>query len=445
MSQDLLSVLAASREYPARLAVRGSTCGDLTYKDLAKLVEAKLPTYTGSTAPVSVVADASLDSLVTIYTLLELKRPILLIHPLLTSIERQRNLDYAAHEKSSLPADTAVIIFTSGTTGQPKPVLLSRRALLASALSSAKNISLNDGDVWQMTISPARIGGFSIITRSLIARSAISLAPKFDPKDIVKSWDEDEVTLVSVVPTMLIRVMDEIPEWRPKSKFRAFLVGGSPASQKLKKRAREKNFPLIMTYGMTEATSNVVSTPYELKDEVTLGCGKLNAGAELEVREGKIFIRGPMLFDGYWGRASVFKDGWFETGDMGFIDKEGFVHVQGRERDLIVSGGDNVHPIDVESALESLPGIKEALVTGKPDETWGAIVTALLVPKNKQQLPSAAEIAEGLKPILAKYRFPRRYAWVSSIPKTAAAKPNRDPSILEGLELQTLHYLGRNN
>ncbi len=445
MSQDLLSVLAASREYPARLAVRGRTCGDLTYKDLAKLVEEKIPTYAGSARPVSVVADASLDSLVTIYTLLELKRPILLIHPLLTSIERQRNLDYAAREKSSIPADTAVIIFTSGTTGQPKPVLLSRRALIASALSSAKNIPLGEGDVWQMTISTARIGGFSIITRSLIARSAISLAPKFEPRDIVKSWDDDEVTLVSVVPTMLIRVMDEIPDWRPKPRFRAFLVGGSLATQKLKVRAREKNLPLIMTYGMTEATSNVVSTPYELKDEITPGCGKLNADAELEIREGRIFIKGPMLFDGYWGRESVSKDGWFETGDLGFVDKDGFIHVQGRERDLIVSGGDNVHPMAVESALESLPGIKEALVTGKPDETWGAIVTALLVPEDEQHLPSATEIAEGLKPILAKYRFPRRYAWVSSIPRTAAAKLNRDPSVLEGIELQTLHYLGKNN
>ncbi len=445
MNKDLLSISRAAAEYPRRLAIRSAEDGDLTFGRLNGLVQERLSRFAASPSPVPLVAQPNLDSLLSIYALLELGKPMLILHPQLTEVERHRILDFAGGIRERLPEDTAVIIFTSGTTGTPKPTLLSRKALIASALSSARNIPLTSEDVWQLTISPARVGGLSIVTRSLIARSALSFAPAFRAKAIVDSWERDEVTLSSIVPTMLMQILEECPQWRPAPKMRALLVGGAPTSLKLKEQAASRGVPLIMTYGMTEAASNVVSTPYELRNRVTVGSGKANDGAFLEVREnGRLWIKGPMLLTGYWGRKSVLKDGWFDTGDIGSIDKDGFVSVKGRQSDVILSGGDNVYPSEVEEALESLPAVKEALALALPDEMWGAIVTTLLVAKDPGHLPDAKELADGLKPILAKYKFPRRYAWVDSIPRTSGGKPDRNPARLKTLELKTLHYLSQN-
>ncbi|MCD8339092.1 MAG: AMP-binding protein [Burkholderiales bacterium] len=443
MRSDLLSISQAASEFPNRLAVRAKGIGNLSFKEISELTQKKKARYSDSKAPVPLVAEGSMDSLTNIYALLELHRPIILIHPASTEEERKAIFSFVDNQSSPLPIDTAIVIFTSGTSGNPKPVILSRRALIASALSSAKNIPLSEEDVYQLSIPPARIGGFSIITRSLIAGSAISLAPKFDPFETTKSWDEDGVTLASVVPAMLMRVMEECPEWRPKGNFRSFLVGGAPTSEKLRKKAKDLSLPLIMTYGMTETSSNVVSTPYALKDQITFGCGTLNANAEMKIENEDIYVRGPMLADGYWGRDDFLTNGWFYTGDRGYIDSDGFVHVKGRRSDSIVTAGNNVDPIEVEHALESIAGIKRALVLGKPDDTWGEIVVALLVPESKTEELTASEIVQGLEKKLAKYKSPRRYEWVEELPQTKGGKPNRHPSVLEGLSLKTIHYTVR--
>lgn len=198
MSIDLdhkLSVLAAAEEVPDAVAVRSN--GDcLTYRELAKKVRDILPRL-GDARPYPLVARPDLETLIKVFALLERKQPILLLHPGLTEHERNTLLSSVEGLDHHLPEDTAVILFTSGTTGLPKPAILTREALTASAEASRDNIPLSPGDVWQLSISPARIGGFSILTRSLIARSAIALGPKFSPKEYLRRLE------VVTLPTLL--------------------------------------------------------------------------------------------------------------------------------------------------------------------------------------------------------------------------------------------------
>lgn len=433
-----LSVFAAAEELPDAIAIRdnGSV---LTYQQVSELVKRevldpqKQPLY-------PLVARPDLATVVKVLALLEKKQPMLLLHPGLTEHEKKLLLDSISSLNAELPANAAVILFTSGTTGLPKPAVLTREALVASAESSRSNLPLSPGDVWQLSISPARIGGFSILTRSLIARSAVALGPKFEPEEFVRRLIIDQVTYSSIVPTMLRMLFDRFPDWRPPKYLRSLLVGGAPTSSALRNMAKRREVPIILTYGMTETASNVVSTPFDERYCVGIGSGKANNGAEIQVVNGHLLVRGPMLMSGYWGREPLKAGEWFDSGDIGEIDEQGYVKVFARRRDMILSGGENVYPAEVEEALEALPGIKEALVLGLPDEKWGAIVTALLVAEDPKHLPTKEEIIRGLRPLLALYKSPRRVAWVDCLPVTTSGKPDRDPKRLSGLNLDVLHY-----
>ena len=418
------------------MAIRRSLVdrGDLSFSQLAELVEQRIAEIEqeGRTKIYPLVVHPNTDSLLSVYALLELHIPILVLHPSLTETEKQRFLAQVDTFTDPLPEDTAIIVFTSGTTGKPKATILTRKALISSAQSSAKNIPLEEGDVWQLSISPARIGGFSIVSRSLIARTAISFAPKFSAKAYTESWDRDGVTLSSIVPTMLIKVLEDCPEWRPSKNFKTFLVGGAATSDKARKLAFERHLPLVMT----ETASNVVSTPFEMRYSITKGNGKINPGAEIKIVDGQILIRGPMLLEGYWGRETKDENGWFDSGDLGHIDEEGYVYVKGRAKDVILSGGDNVYPQEVEEALENIPGIKQALVL--------AIVTALVVPEDESNKPEAKDIIWGLSNVLATYKSPRLISWVRQLPVNASGKLNRRPEVLEGLTFEVLHYTAKN-
>lgn len=436
-----LSISAAASERAEAPAVidHGKV---ISYRELLELVRQKDKELDDS-VPYHLTASPCLDTIVSVFALLERKQPILLFHPGLTDYEKRVLAESVAHIDQKLPEDAAVILFTSGTTGLPKPAVLTRRALIASAEASRGNIPLNHDDVWLLSISPARIGGFSILTRSLAARSAIALGPRFKVEAYLRTMEEAKITYSSIVPTMLMKVFDEAPDWRPNPRLKALLVGGAPTSAKLKEEAEKKGIPLIMTYGMTETASNVVTTPFSLRFHKTEGSGRINPGVELESRDGHIFVRGDMLMSGYWGRKPLEKGEWFDSGDIGEVGEDGFVRIFARRTDMIISGGENVYPAEVEEALERLPSVKNALVLGKPDETWGSIVTALLVPRDKDQIPKAEDIVKALEPYLAAYKSPRRIAWVEELPKTSAGKPNRNPAYLDGLMLTALHYAGK--
>ncbi len=302
--------------------------------------------------------------------------------------------------------------------------MLTREALLASAAASAANLGWLPGDRWLLCMPIARIGGLSILTRCLAARSCVVLADGFDAASFPQRVDADAITLASLVPTMLHRVLDAHPAWTPPSRLRAILVGGAAAAPALLQRAQRQRVPIVLTYGMTETCSQVVATPYaERYADAAGGVGRALPGAEIRIRHGQIEVRGPMLMAGYLGEAPLALDAWFATGDLGAVDAQGRLSVDARRTDLVVTGGENVYPAEVERALEACPGIAAAGVFGIPDPVWGQVVVAALVAAG--QPPDDRELATQVAARLAAHKRPRRVFYVSSLPHTAAGKPDR--------------------
>jgi O-succinylbenzoic acid--CoA ligase len=200
------------------------------------------------------------------------------------------------------------------------------------------------------------------------------------------------------------------------------LLGGAAASPELLARADDRGVPVLTTYGLTEACSQVTTQPYGTRNRGELGAGAPLPGIELRIADGEIRLRGPTLMDGYLGAPDPFTpDGFFPTGDLGELDARGHLHVRGRRSDRIVTGGENVDPIEVELALARCPGVHAACVVGLPDPEWGDRVAALVV------APGTTEDALDTfaRAHLAPHKRPRVYRLVDTIPLTPAGKPDR--------------------
>ncbi len=375
-------------------------------------------------APFPVVGDPALDTVVTLYALLERHIPALLLHPRLTRVEREELLDVAARSGPLPGPDPAVIIHTSGTSGVPRAAVLSRGALLASAQASEANLGWQGQDCWLMCMPLAHVGGFSILTRSLAARRCVALHPRFDAERFPRWVSEERVTLASLVPTMLNRVLDAHPEWRPPRTLRAILLGGAAASPRLLERAAAARVPLVVTYGLTEACSQVTATRYASRfAPAGEGAGAPLPGIELRLVDGRIHVRGPMLMNGYWNAPPLAADAWFDTGDVGMLDKFGNLSVHARRTDLIVTGGENVYPGEVEAVLEACPGIAAAGVFGVPHQVWGQTIVAVLVAE--AVAPSDAELRDWIDARLAPHKKPRAICYVGQLPHTRGGKLDR--------------------
>jgi O-succinylbenzoic acid--CoA ligase len=441
--REAFSIFAAAREAPRRVGLHiGGRA--LSFDELAERTRERLKQLEAPPPgrPFVLIGPNALDTLLTLYALLERRIPALLLHPASTAVERDALLAGLRGQAPTLPADAAAILFTSGTTGTPRGAVLTQANLLASARASAANLGWQDDDCWQMCMPVARVGGLSIVTRCLAARRAVAVPPAFD----AASWPQwlagQRVTISSLVPTMLAKVLDAHPQWRAPAALRALLIGGAAAPQALLARAHAAGVPVIATYGMTEACSHVVATPYALRHRATIGAGRVLPGAQLRIVDGHIQIRGPMLMHGYVGQPPRGHDAWFDSGDLGELDAEGFLHVHARRTDLIVTGGDNVYPAEVERVLEACPGIAAATVLGLPDPTWGQTVAALLVAAG-DGAPAPATLASHIEARLSPHKRPRRIAWVERLPLTAAGKPDRSPAVAEGRAWQALKMAHR--
>ncbi|HEX6945188.1 MAG TPA: AMP-binding protein, partial [Casimicrobiaceae bacterium] len=211
--------------------------------------------------------------------------------------------------------------------------------------------------------------------------------------------------------------------WRPPPRLRCVLVGGMATAPRLLQRASARRVPVVLTYGMTETCSQVVATPYEDRfAPAARGDGRPLPGVGLRVVDGRIEVSGPMLMAGYWNGPALAAGAWFDTGDLGVLDAEGALHVQARRGDLIVTGGENVYPAEVERVLEDCPGIAAAAVFGLPDETWGETVATALVAER----PTAdGELRTWITTRLAPHKRPRQVCFVARLPHTSAGKLDR--------------------
>ena len=332
------------------------------------------------------------------------------------------------------------VIYTSGTTGRPKGVQLTYGNLLWSAVGSALNLGLEAHDRWLACLPLFHVGGLSIVVRGLIYGATVQVHETFDAAAVNAAIDDDGVTLLSVVSTMLQRLLDERGERDYPSSLRCVLVGGGPVPAALLAAAAARRMPVVQTYGLTEAASQVATLAPEEALARRGSAGKPLFGTEVRIvddagREcapgaaGEIAVRGPTVTPGYVNRpdetARALRDGWLHTGDVGYVDAAGYLYVLDRRDDLIVSGGENVYPAEVEAALEAHPAVVEAAVFGRPDERWGQAVSALVGLRAGETLEREA-LLRFCRDRLAGFKLPTRLDFAAApLPRTASGKLSR--------------------
>jgi O-succinylbenzoic acid--CoA ligase len=304
------------------------------------------------------------------------------------------------------------ILFTSGTTGRPKPVALSHRNHLASAIGAAWALGVAPDDRWLCVLPMFHVGGLAIAIRSALYGTTAVVHERFDADHAAAAIASGDVSLASVIPTMLHRLADAGLEGAPA--LRAILLGGAPAAEDLVRWAADRNLPVVRTYGMTETASQIATEPLCTGQR---GGARVLPGVDLRTgpRE-EILVRGPMV-----ARGSLAADGWLHTGDRGRLDSAGLLYVDGRLDDVIITGGENVSPSEIERALLEHPAVADAGVVGAFDREWGEAVVALVVPAPGAS-PSAEELRDHCRARLAGHKIPKRVGLVSALPRNAQGK-----------------------
>lgn len=325
--------------------------------------------------------------------------------------------------------NTFTIIYTSGTTGFPKGVMHTYGNHWWNAIASALNLGLDKKDKWLISLPLFHVSGLSTLMKSVIYGMPIYLMKKFNENHIHEAIMQKDITIVSVVTVMVQRLMETMGEERYPERLRCLLLGGGPAPKSLLERAKSKDIPVFQSYGMTETTSQIVTLSPEDALNKLGSAGKPLLPAELKIDKpgedgvGEIIVKGPTVTAGYYNNQKAndesISKGWLKTGDLGYVDQEGFLYVVDRRTDLIISGGENIYPSEIESALVKMAEIKEAGVTKAVDDTWGQVPVAYVV---TNKLITEAEILTFLEKHLAKYKLPKKIFFTDQLPRNAANK-----------------------
>lgn len=335
--------------------------------------------------------------------------------------------------------DDLYILYTSGTTGRPKGAVITHMNFLWNSINAQVSGGFSGHDVVYYGLPlfhGAAMGGCFAV---LLLGGTVVLRPRFDPLELLCLIEQERITRVPAVPPMLMALM-EIPNlerWDLTS-LRVFNTGATIIPQALKEKLLER-FPwvdVVDSYGLTEATSYCTILPGKDFLRKAACVGKPHAYVEIRVVDeqdrdlpvgevGEILVRGPNIMRGYWARPQetqeVLRGGWLHTGDLGRLDQEGYLYIVDRKKDMIISGGENVYPREVEEVLNRHPGVLEAAVVGFPDPSWGEKVVAYIVAK-KECSPSAQELDRHCRKSLAGYKCPKQYFFVEELPRTPTGK-----------------------
>ncbi len=313
-------------------------------------------------------------------------------------------------------------MLTSGSSGEPRQVGLTYGNFLFSAVGSAFNIGVEPADRWLCCLPLSHVAGLSIVLRSVIYGTTVVLLDGFDTDQVASTLTSGGITVLSLVPTMLLRLLEADADL---SAPRAILIGGGPVPEAALEEALARGATVVQTYGMTETCSQVTTLSPEDARRKIGSAGRPLLTTHVRIDGDEILVQGPTV-----SKGALDPDGWLHTGDLGHIDEEGFLYVTGRRSEVIVSGGENVMPAEVESVLLAHPAVADAAVFGRPDPEWQEAVCALVV------LVEGAEVGENelrshSAVSLAGFKVPKRIDFVSALPRSPSGKLLRGELVQE--------------
>ena len=314
--------------------------------------------------------------------------------------------------------DVAAIILTSGTTGIPKAVQLTYGNFEASCNNWNKFLQFQSNDQFLCCLPLHHIGGLAVMLRALILGFSINLVSTFEAQMVLDTITKHPVTIISLVPTMLKRILDLEGGLKALKSLRWILLGGGPSPEYLLDLCIKEKINIVKVYGMSETCSGTVGLKLLVEPHNKLYVGRPFTGAKIETRNDELHISGPMVMKGYVGEPEA--NGVHNSHDLGRVDADNLIFLDIRRKDLIISGGENVNPLEVEEALLQIEGITDAAVIGVEDVEWGEKVVAYIV--NSEFGIRNSEFGMKLKGRISDFKIPKEFIQVSSIPRNELGK-----------------------
>lgn len=335
--------------------------------------------------------------------------------------------------------DPAVIMYTSGTTGSPKGAVLLHQNFTWNSFNVLVDYDVSSHDVAMMIAPMFHVASLGMgVLPMLLKGATVVLEPKFDPGRTLQLIEQHRATSISGVPTTY-QMLCEHPDWdsRDISSLNKLTCGGSAVPHRVMDAYEQKGLSFSGGYGLTETSPGATSMQPAMSRVKAGSAGLPHFFTDVRIVDplgepcatgevGEIQVQGPNVIKEYWNRpeatASSYDDGdWFKTGDMGSFDEQGYLFISDRLKDMIISGGENIYPAQVEQEIAQLPAVGSVAVIGVPHEKWGEVPKAIIVVRDGHQL-SAAEVTEFLQDRLAKYKIPRSVEFVADMPRTASGK-----------------------
>ena len=338
--------------------------------------------------------------------------------------------------------DPLLMLYTAGSTGRPKGVPLKQTNLFFNSINWILDVGITKEDYTLTVIPLFHIGGHMLWTLPhLIVGAKILLQRRFEPETTLRLLTQEKITNVYFIPAMAKMIL-ALPHWKDYdlSRLRFIGAGGEPVPERVTNAFGEIGIPVLNSYGLTETSdgtttirprdalgkpANCIGKPLTLTDARIVDSQGRDVGVGVE---GEILHRGPSVVNEYWNRpeesSKAFRDGWLHTGDRAVRDEAGFIHFLGRKDDMIITGGENVYPAEVEEVILSYPKVADVAVIGMPDEKWGQTVKAIIAPKSGSDIDEQ-EILDHIKTRLSGFKRPRIIQFVESLPKIGSGKLDR--------------------